>query len=227
MKKKIIGIVSFLTISFGFAQNDITDYVTLRDQLKVYDINGQISGKEIEGTPYLTEEFMEGVIIKEGAKDQNAFFRYNVLKDIVEIKVKKQHSEIFVLPRVETFVFDLADYSLFFKTLRTKEGEVVSGYHLNYYESDKILFIGEPKSKVTAEKRADTSYERDKPSKIVINMDYYISFNGDPLTEVRLKEKDFKKILSDSPELSNYFKDHKVKEIEDVVKLLEFHDSLK
>ena len=224
--KKIIVVLSVLSTLFGYAQNDITNYVALRDQLKVYDGNGQISGKEIEGTPYYTEEFLEGVIIKEGFEDQNAYFRFNVLKDIVEIKVKKNHSEIFILPRVEDFVFDLEDYSLIFKTLITQEGDVVTGYYFNYFENDNIMFIAKPKSKITAEKKAETSYEKDKPSKIVINMEYYISFNGDPLTEVRIKEKDFKKLLDDSPELSIYFKENKVKEIEDVVKLLEFYDSV-
>jgi len=224
--KKIIVVVVFLNTCFGFSQNDINNYIALRDQLKVYDLNGQISAKEMEGTPYLTEDFIEGVIIQEGAKDQNAFFRYNVHQDIVEIKVKQGQSEIFILPRVEKFVFSLSDYSLFIKNLITDEGEMLSGYHLKYYESDSILFIGEPKSKITDAKKADTSYERDKPAKIVINTNYYISFNGDPMIEVRLKDKDFKKLLEDSPELSSYFKDNKIKEIEDVVELLEFYDSI-
>ncbi|WP_029331992.1 hypothetical protein [Gillisia marina] len=224
--KKIIVIVLFFNSYLGFSQNEVSDYVTLRDQLKVYNENGQISNSKLDGSPYLIEEFSKGKLLQEGKNDVEVFFRYNVLKDIVEIKQKPNQNEIFILPRTENFEFQLPEYSFFLKKMITKEGEVISGYHIKYYESDDILFIGEPKSRITTAQAATTSYERDKPSKIIINMDYYLSLNGNPLTEVRLKEKDFKKILKNSSDLKEYFKEQKMKEIDDFKEMLKFYETI-
>jgi len=225
MKNFLLTVLFFYTY-LGFSQNEINNYVTLRDQLKVYNENGQKINGKLDGSPYLTEDFSKGKILQKGKEDVDVFFRYNVLQDIVEIKQKPSQNEIFILPRTENFEFKLPGYSFFFKKIITNEGEVISGYHIKYYQSEDILFIGEPKSKITAAQSATTSYEKDKPSKIVINMDYYVSLNGNPLTEIRLKERDFKNILPSSKEMKQYFSDHKIKDIEDVKRMFNYYESL-
>jgi hypothetical protein len=225
--KKIVVIVLLFNTYFGFSQNKVFDYISLRDELKVINKNDQfeVVTQDIEGSPYLFEEFAPGKIIQEGKKDLNAYFRYNALQDVVEIKIKPNQNEIFILPRSDKFVFKLADYTFFLKNLITKEGEVLAGYKLKYYESDNLLFIGKSNSRITAAKIAETSYDRAKPPKIINNMNYYISFNGDPLVSVKIKEKDFRNLLGDSPKMKTYFKENKVKEIEDVLKMFEFYET--
>lgn len=225
--KKIFVILLFFNAYFGFSQNEIFDYVSLRDELKVVNQNGQleVNAKNIDGSPYLFEEFIPGKIIQEGEKNISAYFRYNALQDVVEIKIKPNQNEIFILPRSDKFVFELVDYTFFLKKLITKEGEVLSGYKLKYYESDTLLFIGKSNSIITAAKTAETSYDKSMPSKIINNINYYISFNGEPLLEVKIKEKDFRNLLEDSPKMKIYFKENKVKEVEDVVKMFEYYES--
>lgn len=226
--KKIFVIVLLFNIHFGFSQNEVFDYVSLRDELKVVNKDGelQVNTQKLDGSPYLFEKFVPGKIIQEGGKDLDAYFKYNALQDVVEIKINLNNSEIFILPRAEKFVFELDDYSFFLKNIITKEGEVLTGYKLRYYKSENIIFIGKSNSKITAARMAETSYDRAKPSKIINNMKYYIGFNGDPVSEVRLKESDFKKLLNNSSKMRNYFKEYKIKEIEDVVKMLEFYESI-
>ena len=68
--KKIFVILLFFNAYFGFSQNEIFDYVSLRDELKVVNQNGQleVNAKNIDGSPYLFEEFIPGKIKKNGKK---------------------------------------------------------------------------------------------------------------------------------------------------------------
>lgn len=225
--KRIFAIILFFNVYFGFAQNEVFDYVSLRDELKIINENGKVdfSNKNIEGSPYLYEEFSPGKIIQEGEKNINAYFRYNALQDVVEIKIKPNQNEIFILPRSDKFEFKLTDYTFFLNKMITKEGEVLAGYKLKYYESDTLLFIGKSNSIITAAKTAETTYDISMPSKIKTKINYFVSFNGEPLVEVRIKEKDFRNLLEDSPKMKSYFKENKVKEIEDVVKMLKYYES--
>jgi hypothetical protein len=225
--KKVFMIVLLFNTYFGFSQNEVLDYVSLRDELKVVNENGQleVTAQDIIGSPYLFEEFTPGKIIQKGEKDLSAYFRYNALQDVVEIKIKPNQSEIFILPRLDKFVFKLVDYSFFIENLFTQEGEFLAGYKLKYYESDDLLFIGKSHSRISAAKTPETSYGRATPSKIINYMNYYISFNGDPLVSVRIKEKDFRNLIGDSPIMKTYFKENKIKEIEDVLEMFEFYET--
>lgn len=226
--KKIFVVVLLFNLLFGYSQTGISDYQSLRDELRVINQNGQLEGNKenIDGSPYLFEEFVPGIIIQEDGNDLNAFFKYNALQDVVEIKINPNHSEIFILPRNEKFVFETKEFSLFIEKLITNEGEVIAGYKLKYFESDNLLFVGKSSSKITAAKKADTSYEKDTPSKIINNINYYISFNGEPLIPIKIKERYFRDLLGNSAKMQTYFKENKVKDIEDVKDLLRYYEGL-
>ena len=55
-----------------------------------------------------------------------------------------------------------------------------------------------------------------------VKLTYYLSIDDEPFKEVKLEEKEIKKALPDSSSLDSYFSDHKIKTVEDVVKLLKF-----
>ena len=220
-KNHIIILSSFLFSLSVIAQNDVYDYTTLNEKLQI--LKGQDEDNKIQGSPYFENEFVKAEILEDGNKDIDAFIRYNVIKDEIEIKVNKQEDEIFILPRYDDFSYELKDYSYFQGKFATTDNRVLVGYMVKYYKDDNLLFIAKPSGKITARRAAETSYDRAQPAKYVLQTDYYLGVGNKPLTEVRLREKDFKKILDNDKNMHQYFKEHKVNEIEDVVKMLEYY----
>ena len=207
---------------YGSAQEIPGDYISLNDELRTYGSTDDVNVK-MAGSPYINEKFLPGKIVVDGKQYQDVFLRFNALDDVMEIKVKPNDDEIFILPRTEKYSFQQDNQTYYLKDIITEEGEMLSGYIIKYYQDPKTLFIGKPVSKTKAAKAADTGYDRAQPAKVDTYVHYYISKNGDPVKRVKLREKDFRKIFK-GEEMKEYFADNKVKEIEDVVKMLEFYN---
>ena len=84
--------------------------------------------------------------------------------------------------------------------------------------------MGKPTAKITAAQKSQTSYDRPKPATVRLKSHYYLGVGEKPLKEVRLKERDFRKILGDGKGMEEYFKEHKVRSIEDIVEMLRFYE---
>ena len=223
MKNLSILFSFFLFTITSISQNEVNNYVEIRDQLKV--LGEESTGfKNMDGSPYLEEEFVPGVIIEEGKKNQPAFFRYNVRKDQVEIKVDEDGDDIFVLPRTNNFSFKLNDYTYVVDNLKTKENKILMGYIQEFYKGDKLVLIGKPSINISAPRAPETSYDKGRPAKQTTINHYYFGFAGEPLEEIKLKEKTFRKIFEEDF-MESYFKENKVKEIDDFIDMLQFYES--
>ena len=116
------------------------------------------------------------------------------------------------------------DYSYQYGTVQTKSAKFVRGYLMHIFSSDAIKFMSKIRAEIEPGKVAETSYDRSQPPRLNLRQDYYISVNGDLYEEVRLKEKDFRRIFK-SENMKTYFKNHKVKDKEDIVAMLEFYSN--
>jgi hypothetical protein len=223
MKKIIIfTVLSFIGLTFHAQVNDFNPGNSpLQLQTRVA-IN-----TDIEGSPYFEDKFLPGIIEELNGNSQNAYLRYNVKNDEVEVKAGPSQKQVFILPRQEKFVYKLKDYSYVLGTYNVRDEGLIKGFVANYYESENLVFIGKPFTKISEAQPAKTAYEKATPATLYIGIKYYLSVNGEQFQEVKLKDKDFKNLLDDSSKTSAYLKDHKIKEIEDIVKLLEFYDSKK
>jgi len=181
---------------------------------------------EMTGSPYFEDRFMPGIIEEVGGKKQNAYFRYNVKDDQVEVKVSPSQSEIYILPRQQKFVYQLKDYSYILGSFNVQDIGLLKGFVNSYYNGDNVIFIGKPYVTVSQAQPAKTSYQKATPASINVGINYYFGLKDGQLQEVKLKEKDFKNILPSSKEMKQYFDDHKIKEIQDVVEMLKFYDTL-
>ncbi len=184
------------------------------------------SNSELVGSPYFEEQFTPGIIEEIGGNKQNAYLRYNVKDDQVEVKVSPTQSEIYILPRQQKFVYQLKDYAYILGSFNVKDIGLIKGYINQYYQSNKVIFIGKPYVTVSQAQPAKTSYEKATPASINVGMNYYFGFEGEQLHEVRLKEKDFKNVFPSSKEMKQYFDDHKIKDIEEVKKMIKFYEAL-
>lgn len=221
MKNYFILIFSF-TIFYGTAQEMPVDYVSLGDELRTYGSTDDVNVK-MAGSPYINEEFLPGKVVVDGKQFQDVYLRFNALDDVMEIKVKPGDDEIFILPRLDKYTYKQEDKTYLLKDYITEEGEVLSGYVIKFYQDPSVLFIGKPVTKMKAAKAADTGYDRAQPAKVDTYVHYYISQNGEPVKRVKIREKDFRKIFK-SENMKEYFSDNKVKEIGDVLEMLEYYN---
>lgn len=223
--KKIILSISFSAFSlFGFSQ--LSSYTLESTLIQLVDEKSSELNK-LTGSPYYEDKFTPGVIVENDKIGPNLYFRYDVSKDQIEIKVAPDQEETYILPRSKKFSFKLKDYTYILEQYRTLNGDLLQGYVLSYYNGEKVIFIGKPVATIIPAEVAQTGYTKDKPARIDITLNYYLGIDGANLSEVSLKEKDLKKLLGNSPEMKKYFSDYNIKEINDVVKMLQYYDSIK
>lgn len=222
--KKIIIFTVFSFIGLNF-QAQVNDFNPGNSPLQLQ--TRAAINTDIEGSPYFEDRFLPGIIEELNGNSQNAYFRYNVKNDEVEVKAGPSQNQVFILPRQEKFVYKFKDYSYVLGSYNVRDEGLVKGFVAKYYESENLVFIGKPYTKISEAQPAKTSYEKATPATLYIGIKYYLSENGEQFQEVRLKDRDFKNLLDDSSITNAYLKDHKIKEIKDAVELLKFYDSKK
>lgn len=228
--KKIVKIMTkFLTLIlltiFGLMSSNAQNNFDPGNSTLLLDTKKSIES-EIVGSPYFEEMFTPGIIEEVGGIKQNAYLRYNVKDDQVEVKVSPIQTDVFILPRQQKFIYQLKDYSYILGSFSVEDKGLVKGFVNSYYQSDKVTFIGKPFTTVSEAQPAKTSYHKATPATISVGTKYYFGLNGNKLQEVKLKEKYFKNILPSSKEMKQYFGENKIKDIDDVKKMIEFYETL-
>jgi len=224
--------ISFIILMFVFSgviaqenvlRNNVTsNYIQLRDELKSREVS-ESKLSNIEGSPYWEENFKNGKIESDGHTVQPVYLRYNARKEQIEIKPDLSDDEVFILPQNNRVIYNLNDYSYKYGLIETKEDKYIRGYLMRIFNSENIKFLSKVRAEIQPGKVAETSYDRSKPPHLNLIQDFYISVNGDSYEEVRLKEKDFRKIFR-SENMKKYFKDHKIKDEKDVVAMLKYYE---
>lgn len=211
-----------LFISFSLTQ-------ILAQQTQNVEMNGmQIFTKDKEpdkmtGSPYYEDDFIIGKVMEDDRKVM-MLMRYNALEDMVVLRPNTNSTKEYVLPKKKSIKYDFGNYTYFIDRLETEEGEL-EAYFAKFHQGKHSIFVGQPNADYTPAKKAATSYTQDKPASIKVEMVYYISIDGAPFKEVRLKEKDLADLF-DSDRMEDYFDDKKIKTEEDVVAMLKFYDNI-
>lgn len=181
--------------------------------------------KGLTGTPFLHEDFRNGLIIADNVEAQPAFLRYDVLEGKMEIKLDENADEVFELPRVKDIRYAIDGSTYYMDSKRTSEGEHLEGYFIQYFEGENIQLLGWPKMDISRARMAETGYEKDTPAHIEVEMEYYIKMGDKRIEEVRLRPRNFSKFFDDSPGMKKYLSKNKVKDVEGAVKALEYYET--
>lgn len=220
--KKLLLIPAFLFCGItGFAQ--ISDFMPGNNPMQILTLEKTPMG--YTGSPYVENDYTQGVIVDENGKSQPAYLRYNTVEDVVEIKINKGEKETFVLPKIKNLTYKLNGYTYVLDNKQTTDGERLEGYFIQYHDGDKVKFYGRPLPDVTEAQQARTGYGKDKPAHLGVKMEYYISNENGVLQNVKLKEKDLKKALPSSNALDSYLSDNKIRSVEDVKKMLQWYET--
>lgn len=219
MNNIIILLGVFFIFNTSFSQNPMTGNSPMH--ILVIDKTPEDG---YTGSPYVEENFVQGTIVDSKGTNMKAWLRFNTVEDVVEIKLNKQDEEIYELPRLKNISYDLNNYIYELDSYRTKDGDLLEGYFIKYYESDKIKFVAKPEPDLRRAEKAKTGYDEDKKAHLSVDIEYYLAFGEGNLLKVNLKEKDFEKTLPSSPAVEKYLSEHKLKEAVDFQKFIAWFD---
>lgn len=219
-----ICVWSLLFVFPLFGQGIVNDYISLNEELVKIGFKEQNKYSDLEGSPYWEEEYIPVKIERNGKKLLSAFMRYNILKDEVQIKVDPEDEKSYRLPRWGELEYITSEYSYFLSHKVTEDSTSVYGYFIKYFGSEKVQFYGKPVAKVLPAQSPETSYDRGRPATIQVISRFYIQIDHEPLKEVKIRERDFRKLFGNSKVMRMYFKEHKVNKIEDIVEMLRFYE---
>lgn len=222
MKKILLlslGVTIFFTTSL-YAQviNDSGQHGKMYIQTKKGPTNNTL-----DGSPYENEAFQSGKIAMAGKEPINAYLRYDVLNDEIEVKKEKSAQDIYVIADKKGTNYKIGQINFVFENFQF-EGQPLQGYFQEYYNGENVRLLKRLTTTITDPVKAQTGYQKDKPARIIIQENYFLAFNDGNIKEVRLKERDFKKALPNSKAASEYLGDHKVRDLEDFVKMLQWYD---
>ncbi|QCY68352.1 hypothetical protein FHG64_02495 [Antarcticibacterium flavum] len=175
--------------------------------------------EKFEGSPYVEKEFVKGTILDNKGNSQEALLRYNAIEDIVEIKIHNDgETEVRVLPKIKELSYSVNDYTYVLEEFTTHKGEKINGYLIEYYKGDRYGLYGHPVPKATIS-QLETAH-------LDVKIEYYIMTEDGILQNVKLKNRDFRKVLPNSSELNNYLSSTQLKTPQDYAALLKWlHNS--
>lgn len=177
----------------------------------------------IEGSPYLNEEFAAGIIKQEGKINLNVYLRYNVVKEIMEIKTDKNSKDTYTLPLNKTTIYSLGAQNYLPEEI-SYQGNNITGFFIEHYRGENVRLLEKPTVTITDPVKAQTGYEKDKPALIKIDQEYYLVFKEGKVENIRLKQRDLKDVF-DEGAAKKYLSGHKVKTVDDLIKFLSVVDS--
>lgn len=214
MKKKIIFILIGLASLPMFSQANNNAYnlhtraIDLDQRARSFGLT-EAQFKDIDGSPYATEEFMPGVIYqgKEVAQP-SVQLRYNIHADEVEIKGRNNdggetYSALIKDPDIYVKIFN--DLYIFVPF----EGSVEKGGYFNIItEGEHYDLYKKTTSSYSPPATAKTTYERDRRATFTQTDTYYlVSKTGDFYELPDSKSKILKVMSKKEKEIKNYIKD--------------------
>ncbi|MEY8849835.1 hypothetical protein AB9K26_13535 [Psychroserpens sp. XS_ASV72] len=231
--KHYLALALLLSLSPLFSQQKVVTSQNNRGDNSLLLSTSPITINEnIEGTPYVNEEFLPAKI---SASEGEIFFvRYNAATDQFEVKSDKNGSafyldkyrrdiQIKITPLDKTYqIFGYLDEDLneqysYFIYLTDADKETI------VFKREKVSFIGEKIAVTTYDKAQPAHYKR-------WNDSYYIKTkDGILLIEVPTNKKDFSKLFPEhQKEILGYIKDNKLKpkREEDLIQIVDYINTL-
>ncbi|MCM8569287.1 hypothetical protein NE848_07845 [Gramella jeungdoensis] len=186
-------------------------------------INTPIPLSEMDGSPYLKEEFIKGQIFQADSSLGAYFLRYNIYNDVMEVLTQDDKiMELRKSPSLKVFINNKR-----FKVLPylNSEKKIEQAYFEIMEDGKRIDLLKKHSCTYIPGERAKTSFHVEKKPELESSIDYYLFFNNENLPSKieRLNERNIIKQLGiDKKEIMNLVKrnDLNLRDIEDVNKLV-------
>jgi len=224
-----IILISLISSEISYAQFQNTNETTLQSSLDGVQFavkhNSDKSFYAI-GSPFIDESFQVVKLDKFG----NHLFaaRYNA--NLGEMQIQRQNDTI-ALNNYEDLKVTFALNNKVYQThsYTNKEGVSKQGFLVVLKETDSLAVLKEEIVKFYEKKPAVTGYDKEKPAEYKRLNDVYYYRQGDKVSLLPQKRKDFLKLFPQhSSELKDYIKENKIslKKDEDLITLFEYINTL-
>ncbi len=231
MKRQLILLLFLLfTTNFTFAQKmyeiqNSLDFFKV-NKLNSGDWNNMLTANDIEGSPYLNEEFVPGTIYTTSKqKYVDVPLRYNIYNDQMEFKTPENKVMAMAVPEIIEAI-EIGNLKMVYISYSNSK-KVLHGFfkvlaegEASLYSKSNVVFKDAEKSK---------GYDEPEPARFVKQADvYYIRLGAGPAKKVRNK-KDLNEIFTaHKSEITSFIKKNKVKpnKPEKLKKLVLYYNSL-
>jgi hypothetical protein len=230
----IILIVSLFCIANAFTQNTFHSAYEIKKAVELLDFNRRHSGDiskflteaNINGTPFLNDEFIEGSIFTTSKTQYvDVPLRYNIYNDQIEFQLGEAPVQALAAPETielieyGDFVFEYAPY--------TNAKKIKRGFFIVKEKGNATLYSKPQVIFENAKKPA--AYQDAVPARFLNRPDeYYIRVGKEPAMLIA-KKKDLEEVFPDhKDEISGFIKKNKVKpnDQESLKELVQFYNSL-
>lgn len=170
----------------------------------------------VQGSPYLTDEFVRGTVYTENEKPYPAMMRYNAYQDEMQVQGSGGITTLFkrdyvwaVLGgetfRIETYDTGSGERQGYFVELNSGKARLLKRYSREFREGEAAV----------------SSYSQGQPPRFDEETTYYLALQGSPAKEVKLRKKDVLEVLT-NPGAEAFAQENKLKlkSEEEVIRLL-------
>lgn len=176
---------------------------------------------DIEGTPYLTKNWMSGILFdKEGKEYSNVMLRYDMYKERVEYLNEGKTFEISNQNYPKFSINFLDEETNRLEVLEFRLASSIPGLktqvYVNYLYEGTYTFVRKPQTLLLSENIV--SYGTSERVKRFQRDDLYFLKKDGEYKQIKLNKKS---ILASFPDLEQFFKARKVKDSYDLVELLQ------
>ena len=182
--------------------------------------------KDIEGSPYLDDEFIKGsVFTKSKTEFVGVPLRYNVYNDDIEFMAEEDVIKALAAPEM-TEKIEFGDYKIMYLPFIVVK-KIKNGYFISLEEGKASLF-SKPKVIFQEAKKAG-AYVDAEPAKFIKKSDeYYIRIGMEAARPVTSKSDLYDVFPDHKKEIKSFIKDNKVKphKREKLKKLVQYYNSL-
>ncbi len=210
-------------------QSDVRGSLFLSELQK--KVNNNFSLEDLEGSPYLYDNFVLGEVSINNKVDGIYPLRLNVYSDIFEIKtdettIKEIRQLHYVEVKLQNKLYRLVSY--------LNNDKVISrGYFEVLEEGKNVILLKKYEKIFEPGVKAKTSFYIDKKPQIKNEVSYYLSFENSSNVPIKINKLSSKEILKAFPEdryqiLKSYIKDKKLnlKDINGIKKVIRYYNSL-
>ncbi len=214
------------------------DFREIGDNLMINNNGSNINLTQVNGSPYLNEDFVEGTIVDEkNNNSSSAFLRYNSYNDNFEIKFDLNSSSVKSLDR--TFYYKyivngekyvLIDSPIAINQYHYRNG---NGYVVELKETENLSLYKRYAKQYKKGKKATSNYDIDKPATLNTKTTYIFKFKNDYKTIEPNKKKILDAFTDHKNEIQGFIKENKIKfrgdseRIEnDLITILEYYNTL-
>lgn len=180
--------------------------------------------EEVDGSPYLYDQFLYGSLQMKNQKPIKVFLRYNVAYEEFEIKLEQQTEKIFVIPIENNVKYMIGAETLILDKLIVN-GEEVYGYFIELFNGNRYRLLKKPVVQVRDAVEAQNGFQENEPAKLKVLSDYYVLDNEGATRKFRIKKRELKKAFPSS-RAKKYLSKNKLKTYEDLVSFISHLDSV-